>query len=109
MTAYVLHIGLDDGDIANMLSAGFVLTIDGGWESWSEAPGTDANDDTTMHVVMPLDNAGQARALLATLALGGITLHRMTTDTQRGIYAVVTDADDYGRYGGLECVWNIAD
>lgn len=74
---FTVHAGVTPATAATVRAyldgLGLDVFLDGdGWNSWGEAPGTDANDATTLHIQARVDDLGQA----IDLAVNGYGMHR---------------------------------
>ena len=96
-----LHLGVDIRDlyaVRRRIAAG--LTVEGdGWNAWGEPVGSACNDNSTLHVVVPIAPA-QAEAVVADLS---DTLVRMSGSTA---IAVATTPDDWDVTETGGCIWH---
>lgn len=101
-TRSVMHVGVKPENVASLTAfarrAGLSMAVDGdGWNCWGEAPGTDVNDLTTLHVV--LEGANLAvwvwDMLLTAMILEGVPLAQMTSENDRGVLAAVSEWEDW--------------
>ena len=98
----VLHVGARPENVKTIVDfarrAGLETYVDGdGWNVWGEAPGTDANDAETRHIVLEGENlAGWVWTLVvAKMESEGLPLVPMSSENDRGLLAVVTEYEDF--------------
>ena len=101
-----LHIGVDVEVLGAVLKAShprYQWDIDGdGWECWGEAPATDVNDASTLHLTLstPVTDL-QAQVIVRELAPWLTLLRNQTNPIDNGTLATLTDVTDWAEDAGL--------
>lgn len=107
-----VHLGVEPeriDKVRDLLGKGpDAIYVDGdGWECWGEAPGTDVNNSTTMHMIfeLPWESKPNNRQLLERTVekvVKGLQeyLTPMQVDHQTGIIACLSDSEDWSTLDG---------
>lgn len=101
-----LHIGVDVEVLGAVLKASnprYHWEIDGdGWECWGEAPATDVNDPSTLHLTLstPVTDL-QATVIVKELAQWLTLLRNQSNPIDNGTMATLTDTTDWAEDAAL--------